>query len=674
MKNKKTGYPHLDKPWMKYYEGRYIPEEPKKNVVEVLKDRNKARMSAPAYEYYGTLTSYEEMFNKVDNASKVLSSLGVGEKDMTISLIPNIPEDEHLLYGSYQIGANINYYDPIPGVDPKASVKKLLEAITKEKERAEKIGYNMKNIIVFDKLYPISIKPIENELKELGFENVILVNATDSMDEEAFYNYIKTTIDFGRLEKGLPLIKDDISLSELKELSHRIKNLDQNNRFLEEMIKSSPLKIHKYGDLLKECQRSNFEIATNPDLIAHIGHTSGTSGALPKPITLTHSQILSAISQCEVGGLAPGEGETVLHLLPSYAHYGRVNNSTQTYYSRGTSIHVPEFPMEHYAYLVKTLKPNVLMGTPAFLTSIAHRDYMQDEDLSFITNISYGGDSMRPEDERELNKFLREHNCRTSVKQAYGLSETAGAAAFAKDDYKRDNSIGIPMPKTIISIVDPEVDDKLVPLKFKEGEDKLEGEFVISGGEVTDAYLVDEGRIVLQAMPNDGRTYLRTGDVGYMDKDGISYSYGRKDRGFIRYDGYNFRPHDVEPEIENNKHVKNARTVPYYDEDKCGNMPICYLTLNEEITTEEEQIRIVEDIVNNTIIANPKMDLRQIPSKFKILDKMPYSKNNKIDFKSLERRELDGDEINVVVNQTNINTEGVEIFKNKKGVQRKRNK
>ena len=44
MKNKKTGYPHIDRPWMKYYEGQYIPEEePNTNMVEVLKMRNKWR-------------------------------------------------------------------------------------------------------------------------------------------------------------------------------------------------------------------------------------------------------------------------------------------------------------------------------------------------------------------------------------------------------------------------------------------------------------------------------------------------------------------------------------------------------------------------------------------------------------------------------------------------------
>ena len=671
MENKKTGYPHIDKPWMKYYEGKSLEEIPNKNLVEVLRDRNKYRMSRTAYEYYKSPTSYEEMFNNVDNASKVLSELGVKEKDIAISLVPNTPEEENLLYGANQLGAAIDYFDPIPGVDPKASAKKLLEAIIKEQEKAKEIGYNMKYIIAFNMCYLMLLKPIENELKDLGFNDVILLDM-GTMNDTQMFNYMKSVLDFERLKNKKSLVKDDISVNELKYISSRLKEMEKGQEFLNAMIKDSPLRIHKYSDLVRECENSKITKATDPDLIASIGHTSGTSGALPKPITLTHKQILASMRHCDIGGLSPNENETVLHFLPGYAHFGRQNNGTQTYYSRATNIHIPEFPMEDFAYLVKEYKPNVIMGTPAFLTSITKKKYMQDEDLSFITKILYGGDAMRNEDEEELNKFLSEHNCRTTVEQAYGLSETAGGITYAKDDYKRPNSIGIPMPDTIITLVDPSIKDRLEPLKFEEDKEKLEGEFAIYGEELTDAYLLDEGRIIFQNMPNDGLRYLRTGDVGYMDKDGISYSLGRKDRGFIRYDGYNVRPYEIEPEIENNKYVKNARIVPYYDEAKCGNMPMCHLTLNNEELTEEEQFNVIEDIVNNTIIANPNMDLRQIPSKFKIRKTMPYSKNNKIDFRALEKEVPDGEEINVLVDQTNVSTGGIEIFKKKEEKVRKR--
>ena len=44
---------------------------------------------------------------------------------------------------------------------------------------------------------------------------------------------------------------------------------------------------------------------------------------------------------------------------------------------------------------------------------------------------------------------------------------------------------------------------------------------------------------------------------------------------------------------------------------------------------------------------------------------MPLNKMRKINYKVLEKEELFGDEINVVLNQTNVAIEGIDIFKNK---------
>lgn len=665
MENKKTGYPHLDKPWMKYYEGREFKEDiPNQNLVEILKARNISRMSNPSAVYFGKEISYDELFYNADMASKVLDQLGVRKKDIILSLVPNMPEDEYILLGANQLGATINYADPMPGLDIVASSRKLLNMIKSEKEKALEHGYDIRHIVTVKQGYPSMIKPIENELKEMGINDLVLLDITSSMDENGLFEYAKDILNYKRLETGKPLVDKTVSIDELKRIITTLKTFDDSNIYLNEMIKSSPLNVYDYDNLVKECENSSFEVVNDPELIAYIGHTSGTSGAIPKAVTLTNKAIMSSMQQCEVGGLSPNEGETVLHFLPGFAAFGRINNGLQTYYSRAVNIHAPEFPLNNFEYLIKRLKPNVIMSTPAFLMAMVKNPGLKDEDLSFITKVFYGGSAMKPEDEEKFNEFLKEHKCRVSLEQGYGLSETAGGAAYAKDDYKRLSSIGIPLPGTTISIVDPNVKDELVPLKFEEGMERLEGELVISGGQLTDGIFAPPGKVVFQKMPNDGKMYLRTDDMGFMDKDGIFYSRGRGDRGFIRQDGYNVRPYLIEPEIEKNKYVKNAVLVPYYDEVKCGLMSLCHITLSDE-GLKENEIDIVSDIVNNTMIKNPDLDPRQIPAKFKIREDMPLNKMRKINFKAIEEEGLSGDEINVVLNQTNVAIEGIKIFKNK---------
>ena len=50
---------------------------------------------------------------------------------------------------------------------------------------------------------------------------------------------------------------------------------------------------------------------------------------------------------------------------------------------------------------------------------------------------------------------------------------------------------------------------------------------------------------------------------------------------------------------------------------------------------------------------------------------MPLNKGNKIDDISLREEQLTGEEINVIVNETNVAVDSIEIFKNEKAKVRK---
>lgn len=673
MEKNKTGYPHIDKPWMKYYEGIEIPkEEPQTNMVEVLKERNKNRKNQTAYEYYGKKVSYEEMFNNVDNASKVLTNLGVKKGDIIMCMVPNIPEEEEIWFGATQIGAICDYIDPRPdSFDIEANSKKVLEIIKYEKP---------KYIVAFDACYLNMLKPIEHELKELGINDIILVSPTDSMDLKGKYSFMKDSINYDRIAKELSLLEDiknpcKRNITILKSINEELKKMNvlqtDSKIELEEAIKKSPLQIHNYKDLVQECKNSKFEIVTDPELINYIGHTSGTSGARPKPIALSNKNAISSIVQCHLAGVGPKEGERSLHLLPGFAPFGRYNNGIQTYYNQGTNIHVPAFVLSEFGYLLKKYQPNSCMTPPAFLTSLPDCKYLENEDLSYIKKIVYGGDAMSEKDEERINNWLKKHGSKAEIEKGHGMSEYCGCGTYAKDEYNKKNTIGIPIPKTIYTIIDPNIEDKLVPLKFEENMEKLHGEIAVSSDHITNGQLHGDIIVPRYTMEMDGKEYIRTKDIGYMDKDGCFYIGERKGRSFARIDGFKVKPSEIEKPIEENENVKRARIVGYYDERMKGTMPMCHLVLKNNNLTEEEQIKIVEDIVLKNIIGNPNMNSRQIPSKFKIRTEMPLNKGNKIDDISLREEQLTGEEINVIVNETNVAVDSIEIFKNEKAKVRK---
>ena len=215
----------------------------------------------------------------------------------------------------------------------------------------------------------------------------------------------------------------------------------------------------------------------------------------------------------------------------------------------------------------------------------------------------------------------------------------------------------IPLPNTIYGIVDPSVDDKLVPVKFKEGEKFASGELVVSSDAVTNGKL-DEKTIVPR-YEMDGKEYIRTRDIVKMSRDGIFYFDSRKDRSFSRFDGYKFKPHEVESIIEQNENVLYCRIVPYYDKNQKGLMPKAHIVLKPELQESEDYENIVRSIIDNQII--PNLSSRQMPSKFKFRNKLPLTKNSKVDFNFLISEGLDGSEISVNVNETNLSIDNIEI-------------
>lgn len=655
--SKLTGYPHIDKPWMKYYDEKVVnTKEPEMNITNYLKEKVKGNEHMLAHTYYKNDMTFDELFEKVNTASKVLTSLGVKKGDIVMNLLPNIPESAQIWLGCAQIGATADFIDPRPdSMDVMANANKVLEIIKFE---------GAKYIVALDICYLFMLKPIEQELKQLGIENIIVISPADSMTLQGKIDYLTDVKNYTLLKN-----KRNTNVNELKVtkvLLDKISNMSKDSKALDSAIKSSVLNIYKYKDLVRNNKYTSFLEDNDIESINYIGHTSGTSGSRPKPITATNKNSISTLEQLIKGNVAFNKGDRALHVLPYFAPFGAYDNYLLNLVSLADNIDVPEFEINEFGYLIFKHKPNIIMGTPSWLAALPSYDMLKNMDLSFIHTIIYGGDSMTPQDEEKVNKWLKKGGSPAKVEKGHGMSEFLGCGSYAQDEYNKLGSIGIPLPNTIYSIVDPSIDDKLVPLKFNDEDKLLKGELVVSSNAVTNGIL--NNHIIVPRYDMDGNSYIRTRDLVEMDRDGIFYHEARKDRSFTRFDGYKIKPYEIENVIEQSKFVKYAKLTEYFDDRQRGIMPICHVVLENNNLTDEEQIEVVKDIIYNEIIANPTMSSRQIPSKFKIRNSMPITKNGKVDFNSLKNEQLDGTEINVIVNETNLSVDSIDIYKGKKNI------
>ena len=164
---------------------------------------------------------------------------------------------------------------------------------------------------------------------------------------------------------------------------------------------------------------------------------------------------------------------------------------------------------------------------------------------------------MPAELKKQVDAFLKEHGADIQVREGYGLTECVTASCLTPYATHKEGSIGLPFPDTLYKTVTPGTMDE-VPA----GED---GEIIISGPTVMKGYLKNEKETAAALVKDaQGRIWLRTGDMGAIDKDGYIYFRQRIKRMIIT-SGYNVYPSQVEKAIESHPAVDYCCVIGIQD-------------------------------------------------------------------------------------------------------------
>lgn len=634
-----TGYPHIDKPWMQYYDTKKIKEYkntmPKCTILDYLKEKNIGKENNTAITNYGKKITYKELYNNIDNASKALLKFGVKENERVLYLMPNIPETAYLFYGTSQIGAVSDYIDPRPdSINLEVSAKKMLSMIKNEK---------INHIVCLDQCYLAMIKSIENELKELGINKIILVSPNSFMSKKMMLNYLKQKIKYN----GIKVTKEEL------------KRMKQVGKKIEESKVNSKIEIIDYKELLKKSNNVIIKKAKySPNRMETIVHTSGTSSPMPKPIPLTTDNLNCYVHQTFYSNMPMKSKDKALHILPYFAAFGLSNVVHSGLCHNSNLIQVPEFSPKYLSQLIIDNKPQILIGPPTWLINLMNDNKLTHEDLSYLTMITYGGDSMSEKDEDSINEFLRKHNCKCKITKGHGMSEISGCGTFAIGEYNDPNSMGIPLFGTTYAIYD----NNLNKMKKIQKNGFAEGEIIISSPSASSGKLDDNSYINHISINNID--FIKTGDIGKMDSTGKISFLTRDNRMFTRFDGAKIKPHIIEKLIEEDSNVRYCIVTPYYEESEFGNMPKASIVLKDNNKSMDEKADIVEKIISEKFINNSEISSRQIPTKFSFIDELPISdKSGKVNYKDIELQQLNGNEITVVMSETNMAVDSIKVIK-----------
>lgn len=155
--------------------------------------------------------------------------------------------------------------------------------------------------------------------------------------------------------------------------------------------------------------------------------------------------------------------------------------------------------------------------------------------------------------------------------KAYGLTESTGRvfATVGEEECEVFGATGKLSPNCEAKIVDPGTNIDLPP--GKPGEIWLRGAFNMKG------YVNDEAA-TSEILDSDG--WLRTGDLGYIDKDGFLF-YVDRIKELIKCNGYQVAPAELEHLLHSHPDIVDAAVVPYVI---CLFVYYCFLILIYELS------------------------------------------------------------------------------------------
>lgn len=467
MLDRQTGYPSVDKPWLKYYTEEQINTPlPDCSLYEYLWECNKEHLNDFALNYFGNKITYRRLFSLIDEAARAFTAIGVKEKEIvpvvTVSTVASIVT----FYALNKIGAISDFLNVL-------LEEQDLQGMFEEVHAKTVVALNL-----------FKTKVVNASIKA-GVKNILVFGANIEMPAMVNIGYVLKTV--GK-KPSAPEFSGLISWKDF-------------------LKKASQVKEIKYKK--------------NPNETCTLVHTGGTTGE-PKAVLLSDNALnISCLGSRQI--LKPVRKKVFLNIMIPFVVYGSlVCMHDPLCYGLCLAV-VPRFDATKWDKYIKKYKPSHVYGVPSYFAPILHNSRISDNDLSQLINMGAGGDGLNRELENALNDYLCEHGCKYSFQKGYGLSEVGSVCVQESQDVNRVGSVGVPLIHNNLMIYDTE---RKCELPYGEI-----GEICIQSPSRMIGYLDnEEATSELFKKHPDGSEWLHTGDLGYIDEDGFLYLVGRMKR------------------------------------------------------------------------------------------------------------------------------------------------
>ncbi|MFE1602859.1 class I adenylate-forming enzyme family protein [Methylobacterium sp. ID0610] len=266
------------------------------------------------------------------------------------------------------------------------------------------------------------------------------------------------------------------------------------------------------------------------------------------------------------------------------------------------------------------MQPTRLGAIPTFYQMLMKHPRAGEIDFSVLKLAITGGAPITSADRERVDALLGAGK----LADYFGMTETASAYVCNPPAASRPGALGIPVPGADVRIVDVETGRRSLPAAEA-------GEIITAGPHLTRGYKGRAEETAKALRPLDGKTWMYTGDVGYMDEDGYIYLCDRS-KDMLIVGGFKVFSLEVEDVVRQLPVVAAAALVGTPDTERPGN-DVVHL-----VVQPSERGRLRDECeLRRSILAFCRDNLApyKVPKTISLVASLPLTSVGKIDKKTL---------------------------------------
>lgn len=559
-------------------------------MYSLVTSESKDDLALKATGFMGNDMSYNDLIISADKLAQAFHNIGIKDGENVAILTISMPIVQQSLLSLSKIGATMSW------IDLRSKPKDVLRYIN---------SGNCKTIIVFEDMLPL----IESIIDETDVKKVVVSSPKD---------YLSPII------KVLAMLKD-------KKDGKKIV-LPNDPRFV------------RFNDFIKNVDTNNLitPVSFEKDRPSLIVQSSGSTGK-PKQIVHTEYNFNSAVQKMAYTDLPFYKGNTMHISIPPFIIYGLGNSiyasmaftmkaemnpfvDENTVYNDLGKFDISLAAPLHYRYMYKQLielnKSITELEKDNSLEAKKELKQKMKELKRVLTGIDRakvfvsGGDKIGADELIEMQQTFNK-----VIVNGYGNNECLGATIVSPMYANKPGSIGVPMEGIEVKVVNPET-EKILP----QGEI---GELYISSDNLFVEYLNNPDETnKIKVIDELEKQWVKSGDLCYIDKDGYIIPRGRN-RRLIRKEAFKISPDTIEEVISSIPFVQDCVVVGV-DDEKSLSVPMAFIVLKDETLSFDE----VKDQIKEKCVE--ELPDYEVPTYFEQIEKVPYTPNDKQDFRALE--------------------------------------